>query len=192
MTKFFDERRSLIGSAALLPLALGGCSLSGWSSGVSNHAGRRVVTQTVKPLNIDPSDGLAAVNAVRRKHLLPVFAMDPALQKAAQAHADLMGRTGQYGHEFGPKTKFPVRLASAGFDGSAGENIGVGYGSVDEAVQGWLDSPGHRKNMLKRRYDRAGFAYAFNTSGKNTRYTHYWVLIMGRPGRGGPARLQPV
>lgn len=192
MTSFFHERRAFVGAAATLPLLLGGCSISGLREGLSNHAGRRTVTQAVQPLNINPSDGLAAVNEIRRKHFLSEFAFDPALQKAAQAHADLMGRTGQYGHEFGPKTKFPVRLAAAGFDGSAGENIGVGYGSIAEAVQGWMDSPGHRKNMLKRRYDRAGFAYAFNTSGKNPRYTHYWVLIMGKPGRGGPAKLQPV
>jgi len=43
-----------------------------------------------------------------------------------------------------------------------------------------MDSPGHRKNMLRTRYNLAGLAYGFNTSGRNPQYTHYWVLILGK------------
>lgn len=181
MTKAIPNRRQLmIGAAAILAAPVSGCTWLGREA-TSDHAGRRgVVDGPVKPLAVDPADGLSAVNVTRAGFALAPFAHDAGLQHAAQTHADLMADTGNYGHEFGPATRFPKRLAAAGFDGSAGENLGVGYGSIDDAVQGWLDSPDHRKIMLRPNYDRAGFAYAFNRSGRNERYTHFWVLIVGR------------
>ena len=124
--------------------------------------------------------GFGKLNAIRRKHRLATFTNDRRLQKAAQDYANLMGARGLYGHEIGPGTDFKTRIFAVGYNHSAGENIGVGYNSIDKALIGWLDSPGHRKNMLKPQYTLAGLAYGFNTSGKNPRYTHYWVLIMGK------------
>lgn len=165
-----------------------GCVGMGETAG-STHVGRQN-GDLVKPLEFYPPTGLAKVNKSRQAHGLNGLVADSRLQRAAQAHADLMAATGNYGHEFGPGTRFPVRIAAVGFEGSAGENIGVGYGSVEAAIQGWLDSPKHRKIMLRGAFDRAGIAYAFNRSGKNPRYTHFWVLIVGR--EGNAPRMRPV
>ncbi len=173
------SRRDVIGAGSLL--LLGSVALSGCSNGSSSHAGRRLRSEvSATPLQFDVRDGFAKLNKIRRKHWLPDFQRDERLQKAAQDYADLMGSRGLYGHEIGPGTDFRSRIFAVGFDNSSGENIGVGYGSVDEAIQGWLDSPDHRRNMLKSGYTLAGLAYGFNTSGINPRYTHYWVLIMGK------------
>ena len=131
------------------------------------------------PINFNVAEGFARLNAERAKRNLVGFQMDPRLQQAAQQHANRMGATGKYGHDIGPGTDFKSRIFSVGFEESAGENIGVGYGSIDEAIEGWKNSPEHRRNMFKSRYTLAGLAYAFNTSGQNVRYTHFWVLIMG-------------
>ncbi|GIL01090.1 MAG: hypothetical protein BroJett030_09890 [Alphaproteobacteria bacterium] len=160
-------------------MALSGCAGLLGGSAASSHAGRRQAG-TVKPLDFSPAQGLQAVNATRRKLLLAAFEHDSRLQQAAQNHADYMARTGRFGHEFGPGTYFPQRIAAVGFEGSAGENLGVGYGSVEEAIEGWLASPKHRQIMLRPRYDRAGIAYAFNRSGRSPRHTHYWVLVVGQ------------
>lgn len=173
------SRRKVIvwGSLSLVSgcLMLQGCTSSP-SGDVRLRPRSEVSTQ---PLQFDVADGFAKLNQLRARRGLVGFQMDPRLQEAAQRHANLMGTTGKYGHDIGRGTDFKTRIFSAGFNQSAGENIGVGYGSVDEAIQGWLKSPGHRKNMLKSRYTLAGLAYAFNTSGRNDRYTHFWVLIMG-------------
>jgi len=172
------SRRALLsGGAASGFMVLGGCA-GGVRTGQSTHAGRRT-NGGVQPLDFDPAAGLAAINATRRKHLLGEFAADPRLQQAAQNHADYLARTGKFGHEFGGETMFPRRIAAVGFEGSAGENLGVGYGSIDEAIQGWLDSPKHRVIFMRRNYDLGGIAYAFNRSGNNPKYTHYWVMIVG-------------
>lgn len=174
------SRRNLLSSGSLL-LAGGALSLAGCARGTSTHAGRKARQPIdAQPLAYNARDGFEKLNRLRRKHWLPEFVMDERLQKAAEDYANLMGERGLYGHEIGPGTDFKTRIFSVGFDNSAGENIGVGYRSVEEALQGWMDSPPHRKNMLKRRYNAAGLAYGFNTSGRNLRYTHFWVLIMGR------------
>jgi uncharacterized protein YkwD len=160
--------------------ALQGC-VTGNSSHRKNRQSPSATTAT--RLQFDFADGFNKLNAIRRRNLLPEFQNDPRLQKAAQDYANLMGSRGLYGHEIGPGTDFKSRILAAGFNNSSGENIGVGYSSVDKALKGWLKSPSHRKNMMKRNYNLAGLAYGFNTSGKNPRYTHFWVLNVGKAGR---------
>jgi uncharacterized protein YkwD len=170
------RRAVLTGGGALALAMLGGCA-SKREAG-SSHAGMR--PSQAQPLQFDSAQGLAAINATRRKHLLGAFEMDPRLQQAAQNHADYLARTGEFGHEFGGETLFPRRIAAVGFEGSAGENLGVNYGSIEAAIEGWLGSPKHRAIFMRRNYDRGGIAYAFNVSGKNPQRTHYWVMIVGQ------------
>lgn len=135
---------------------------------------------TSKAISFDFNDGFAKLNHVRNSKGLSPFINDPRLQKAAQDYANLMATKGKYGHEIGPGTKFKKRINAVGYDNSSGENLGVGYASIDSAIEGWLNSDGHRRNMLKPHYRLAGLAYAYNNSGINPQYTHLWVLIMGK------------
>jgi uncharacterized protein YkwD len=172
------SRRRVVSSAFLL---LGAAGVAGCASGASTHAGRRARSEVPgKPIAFDKHEAFAKLNRIRRKHWLREFQPDPRLEKAAGDYANLMGERGLYGHEIGPGTDFRSRIFRVGFTDSAGENIGVGYGSIDEALQGWLDSPDHRKIMLRPNYTLAGIGYAFNTSGRNPRYTHFWVLNVGQ------------
>ncbi len=183
---FSPDRRAALahGGAALAATMLAGCAGIGQREGGSSHAGRPA-PQSVQPLVFDAAEGLAAINKTRAKHFLSPFSFDTRLQSAAQNHADYLARTGKFGHEFGGDTQFPRRISAVGFNGSAGENLGVGYGSVEAAIKGWLDSPKHREIFMRAKYDLGGIAYAFNTSGNNPRYTHYWVMIVGKDAPAG-------
>lgn len=171
----FDRRTMLAGGGLLL---LGGCSGGFFQRGASSHAGRPAGEVTA-PLDFNIREGFAKLNAIRRKRLLPVYKRDPRLQRAAKRHAAMMGKRGEYGHDIGPGTDFRSRILASGFPHAASENIAMRYGSIDDVLQAWLDSPSHRRNMLNRRFRLAGLAYGFNTSGNNPRHTHFWVLIMG-------------
>lgn len=59
-----------------------------------------------------------------------------------------------------------------------GENIAAGYGSPEEAVIGWMNSPGHRANILNPDYTELGVGYAYLP---NDDYGHYWVQMFRRP-----------
>lgn len=190
--KLISRRRFIAGGSVII---LSGCSGIDKStstgsvldsitrSDLLNKPKTKITTSAVQrsgAIEFDFVDGFSKLNDVRNREGLASFKNDPRLQKAAQDYANLMAAKGKYGHEIGPGTQFKKRINAAGYDNSAGENLGVGYVTVDAAIAGWFKSDGHRRNMLKPHYRLAGLAYAYNNSGNNPQYTHLWVLIMGK------------
>ena len=53
-----------------------------------------------------------------------------------------------------------------------GENLAGGQTTPKQVVQAWMDSPGHRKNMLSKNYHEIGIVYYYQP---NSKYKHYWV-----------------
>ena len=53
-----------------------------------------------------------------------------------------------------------------------GENIAAGQTSCEMVMRQWMDSPGHRANILNKKYKYLGVGYLYD---KNTRYKHFWV-----------------
>ena len=98
---------------------------------------------------------LAAVNEVRAAHDLRPLRVDPNLVSAARAHSAALIRDDVFTHG-----AFASRLARHGARGPAfGENLAWGTGSLASArsmVQSWLDSPGHRANLLRPGWTRVG------------------------------------
>ena len=72
------------------------------------------------------------------------------------------------------------RFSSIVQDGyyTCGENISAGHPSAEETMRGWMNSPGHRANILNADYTELGVGYVFD---KNSYYKHYWVQIFKRP-----------
>ncbi len=59
-----------------------------------------------------------------------------------------------------------------------GENLAQGFASPEEAVKAWMNSPGHRANLLKREYRELGVGVVVDATGRKT-----WVQNFGsRPG----------
>jgi uncharacterized protein YkwD len=50
--------------------------------------------------------------------------------------------------------------------------------SADEAVKGWLDSPGHCENIMDPRFAEMGIAYA---QGHAMKHGLYWVQVLAAP-----------
>lgn len=67
----------------------------------------------------------------------------------------------------------PFNTAFYGIDYKiAGENIAAGQTSCEIVMQQWMDSPGHRANILNKKYKYIGIGYLYD---ENTRYKHFWV-----------------
>jgi len=60
---------------------------------------------------------------------------------------------------------------------TAGENIAYGYASADAVMNGWMNSTGHRNNILKENYTHIGVGH-YKQNG-----TSYWVQLFIRPQR---------
>ncbi|HSF40788.1 MAG TPA: CAP domain-containing protein [Thermoanaerobaculia bacterium] len=123
---------------------------------------------------------LARVNAERAQAGVRPLSLDPSLNAAAQAHAEDMLARSYYNHE-SPEGKRPRdRVQAQGYLGrTVGENIARGALSVDEAVDGWLRSTEHRRNLLHGGFIDLGVGLAV---GKGTSgYTAVWVQNFGAP-----------
>lgn len=55
---------------------------------------------------------------------------------------------------------------------TVGENLAAGQTSSEMVMQQWMDSPGHRANILNKKFKYLGVAYLYSGKGK---YKHYWV-----------------
>jgi uncharacterized protein YkwD len=65
------------------------------------------------------------------------------------------------------------RIAATGYSYRiVGENIASGPETPQEAVQGWLASPGHCQNIMDARFEETGIAYDASRSGEPS---IYWV-----------------
>ncbi len=107
---------------------------------------------------------------------LPPFTASPALGAAARNHSIDMARNNFMSHTGSDGASPWDRIQAAGYDfTTAAENIGAGYPTAGDMVNGWMNSPGHRANILSNECDM-GVGYAYSAQGT---YRHYWTLDLG-------------
>lgn len=122
---------------------------------------------------------LQHTNAQRQMQGLPAVQPDEALARAARRHAAEMAELGYLAHQ-SPRPEnriLPLRLNQAGALVQAmAENLAMLSRVPDiaaAAVSGWMDSPGHRRNLLGD-FTHAGFGVATSSSGAT-----YVVQVLG-------------
>jgi hypothetical protein len=83
---------------------------------------------------------------------------DAALAAAALAHCQRMAREGEIAHRYGDEPSLTDRAGQAGAHFSLiEENVAVGS-NIEHIHQGWMNSPGHRANLLNPQVNRVGMA----------------------------------
>ncbi|MCL7378497.1 CAP domain-containing protein [Streptomyces sp. 35G-GA-8] len=119
---------------------------------------------------------LSLTNAERTRAGLRPLADDRELAAAAQAYSADMAARAFYSHT-SPEGLAPWdRAAAAGAaHRGIGENIACGQRDPREVVQGWMDSPGHRANILKPDFTHLGVGFA----GGGPAGT-YWTQLFGQ------------
>lgn len=93
----------------------------------------------------------AATNAERRRAGCPEVRPDRRLTAAAQAHASDMAEHGYFAHRGRDGSDFADRIRAQGHPRPGAENLAQGQRSAAEVVAAWMDSPGHRRNILDRK-----------------------------------------
>jgi uncharacterized protein YkwD len=104
----------------------------------------------------------------------PALEMDSVIRVAARAHSLDMGTQGYFEHDSLDGRTFADRMMMAGFMGASpwGENIAAGQSSPEEVVEGWMNSPGHCRNIMNPDYRTIGIGYAFVDGSP---YGQYWT-----------------
>ncbi|MFF9038181.1 CAP domain-containing protein [Streptomyces sp. NPDC014892] len=118
---------------------------------------------------------IALTNTERARAGLPPLSPDPHLTDAAQAHsADMVARA-FYAHTSPDGGEPWHRAAAAGSTRrSIGENIACGQRSAAEVVLGWMNSPGHRANILKPGFTHIGIGFVGGGAAGT-----YWTQLFG-------------
>ncbi len=117
---------------------------------------------TVDPLDsseINVPNVLTRMNKYRAAEGLPPLRADARLTKAAEDRMRHMEELGYWKHE-SPDGMSPfVWLAARDYAyAHAGENLANGYETAGVLVDSWMESPGHRANILSKNYEDVGIA----------------------------------
>jgi uncharacterized protein YkwD len=121
---------------------------------------------------------LAEVNAQRKRAGAPPLSANALLNKAAQRHAEDMLARGYFAHESPQGKTVRERAREAGYEWrTVGENIAEGQFTVDEVMKTWMNSPGHRRNILDPDFRELGVGLALGRSGSG--YRVLWAQAFG-------------
>ena len=122
---------------------------------------------------------LQLTNEQRRRAGLQPLRLSSKLGQAAQSHAQDMARNNIFSHTGSNGSTMVDRVKKVGYSYSTiGENIAAGGATPAATIQQWMNSPGHRRNILNPSFTEIGFGYV---AAPNTEYRHYWVQVFGSP-----------
>jgi uncharacterized protein YkwD len=119
---------------------------------------------------------LDALNADRANAGAPPLVLCNTLMNAAQGHSDDQAITNTMTHTGSDGSDIGSRADAAGYTGwtALGENVAMGYSTVDTVMTAWMNSTGHRANILNSSYRNVGLAESFAADG-----TPYWTQDFG-------------
>lgn len=134
-------------------------------------------------LNDDLKALLKLVNEARAKNKLGPLSLDPLLCQAARAHNDNMTKQEKMSHTLDGK-KVGDRVTKTGYDYRVvAENLAFAEGgpkvpapSPDEIHKSWMNSKGHRANILNGRFTQIGLAM-----GKSKKGNYYYTQVFALP-----------
>lgn len=152
--------------------ALAAAALTGAAGAV--HLDRPVQGSSSVSAGIQSSSTASEVvrltNSARSQNGYAALVEDGALSEAAAVRAREIARS--FSHTRPSGASFSSALSESGVSYlRAGENIASGQKSASEVVNAWMNSPGHRANILNSSYSRIGSA-SVNING-----TLYWVQL---------------
>ena len=140
------------------------------STGTTDSTGS---TGTVSTVNSMEKQVASLTNSERKAKGLSALTLDNQLSKLARLKAEEMAKKGYfshtsptYGSAFDMMNKYGVSYRTAG------ENIAKGQKTAESVMNGWMNSSGHRANILSSAYTNIGVGYA-----KDSRGNTYWVQI---------------
>lgn len=128
---------------------------------------------------------LQMVNKERAKKGCAPLKMNSQLTAAAKGHANAMAKQNFFSHKGKGGSTLRSRASGAGYKGrKLGENIAAGWPTPAKAVEQWMNSSGHRKNILTCAFKDTGIAMVYDPNdaplpGNSYAMKYYWVQVFG-------------
>lgn len=125
------------------------------------------------------SEMISAVNAQRDNAGVAPVQRCASLERAAQAHSEDQAASGTMSHTGTDGSALRVRVERNGYAGWTGiaENVAAGQPDTGSVMGAWMNSDGHRRNLLASRSTHIGVGRAQSSDG-----TWYWTQDFGASG----------
>ncbi len=119
---------------------------------------------------------LRLVNAERQRVNAPPLVLSDQLTAAAQRHSQDMATSRRMSHTGSDGSTMRSRIDATQYHWSTiGENVALGQPSAAAVMTAWMNSPGHRRNILNPAFTELGIGYA-TAAGRP-----YWTQVFARP-----------
>ncbi|OWZ00069.1 SCP-like extracellular protein [Phytophthora megakarya] len=120
---------------------------------------------------------LASVNVQRAAQGLRPLCINTKLMAASKRHSDDMAAKNYMSHTGSDGSTMSQRITATGYKWNRiAENVAAGQRNVAAVMTSWMNSPGHRANILGD-YTMFGTAYAYSST---STYKHYWTQNFGK------------
>ncbi|MFC7532502.1 CAP domain-containing protein [Actinoplanes sp. GCM10030250] len=117
------------------------------------------------------------VNVERQKAGCSDLTSESRLEAAAQKHSELQAQQNSMSHQLPGEASMGDRVTAEGYRWrGVAENVAAGYTSAASVMDGWMNSPGHKANILNCGYEQIGVGLAKSSSG-----TQYWTQNFATP-----------
>lgn len=137
------------------------------------YPGQKLTIPTIDDIKAKEAEVVRLVNIERTKRGLQPVTNNWQLARVARYKSqDMINKnyfshnSPTYGSPFNMMESFGIRFSAAG------ENIASGQKTPAEVVAAWMNSPGHRANILSPTYNQLGVGLAISKSGK-----YYWTQM---------------
>jgi uncharacterized protein YkwD len=124
-----------------------------------------------RPVAAQSANPAELISKFRAEHGEGRVTMDPTLNRIAREQAAAMAAKDVLDH--GVLGPFGSRVAPAG-SRAAAENIAYGYDTFSKTLDQWIESSGHRRNLLLQGASRVGVASAKSSTSGRT----YWAMVI--------------
>lgn len=145
----------------------------------TSNTGTSGNTGQTSAISAEANEVIRLVNVERSKNGLSPLKANAELSKVAAAKAQDMINNSYfshtsptYGSPFDMMNKFGINYTAAG------ENIAYGQKDAAEVMNSWMNSSGHRANILNSNFTEIGVGVAKDKNG-----TPYWVQMFINPGK---------
>lgn len=123
----------------------------------------------------DVYEAIRLINAERSKAGLAELTIDDDLMSAAATRSIEVETKFEHTRPDGSDPS--TLMGEFNFTGLAGENIGRGKDTASKQVNSWMNSSGHKANILHSNATRIGVGYSY---GEGASKKHYWVMLIAK------------
>jgi len=141
------------------------------------YPGQKITIPNIDDIKALENEVIRLVNVERTNRGLQPLTANWELSRVARYKSQDMANKGYFSHT-SPTYGSPFKMMeSFGIRFSAGgENIAKGYRTPQAVMNGWMNSPGHRSNILSASYSQIGVGLAKDKSG-----SYYWTQMFIKP-----------